>query len=293
MRQLNDRLQRRTSMHGSPPASGRRRRAGGLLLLACGLLLAGCGTTTWSNTDRRAAEQLLLSDSIDRTVARLDFSILAGMPVYLDTQYLDDSLPDAEYLVSSVRERLISAGCRLRNTEAEAEYVVELRSGGVGTDQHDNLFLGVPELVLPLGFAGTPSRIPEIPLIKETDQIAATKVGVFAYRRQTGEPVWKSGLVTQRSTLHRLWFFGAGPFERGRTAAVTPSLDPLEGLPDIIGSDDEGESFGANEPMQQEAIYAVPQDVPAAPPPEPAEPTERRPVPILPPSAADLQPRPR
>src|SRR5690606_5395103 len=49
-------------------------------LALCGVLLviaAGCGTTR----DKLATEQLLLSDAVDRAVARIDFSPLKGEKV--------------------------------------------------------------------------------------------------------------------------------------------------------------------------------------------------------------------
>jgi hypothetical protein len=38
---------------------------------------------------------------------------------------------------------------------------------------------------------------------------------VFAYHRETGTPVWQSGLVHQESSANDVWILGAGPFQRG------------------------------------------------------------------------------
>ena len=69
----------------------------------------------------------------------------------------------------------------------------------MGTDNHDLLF-GVPALQLPqVPLATTmPAAIPEIPFAKRRDQRGVAKVAVFAYRRDTGEPVWQSGIVDQQ-----------------------------------------------------------------------------------------------
>ena len=99
---------------------------------------------------------------------------------------------------------------------AERDLLVEPRAGTVGTDNHDLLF-GVPALQLPqVPLAATmPAAIPEIPFAKRRDQCGIAKVAVFAYRRETGEPVWQSGIVINKSTANDIWVLGAGPFERG------------------------------------------------------------------------------
>ena len=62
----------------------RRRPHCGWLVLLTLLLTSGCGTTL----QRSATEQLLASDAIDRTIAQIDFSLLADRKVYLDPQYI-------------------------------------------------------------------------------------------------------------------------------------------------------------------------------------------------------------
>ena len=86
----------------------------------------------------------------------------------------------------------------------------------MGTDNHDLLF-GIPALQLPQVpvAAAMPAAIPEIPFAKRRDQRGVAKVAVFAYRRETGEPVWQSGIVINKSTANDIWVFGAGPFQRG------------------------------------------------------------------------------
>jgi hypothetical protein len=57
--------------------------------------------------------------------------------------------------------------------------------------------------------------IPEIALATRNDQYGAAKIGVFAYHKQTKEPVWQAGIAQARSTSKDVWLFGAGPFQRG------------------------------------------------------------------------------
>ncbi|MEE3368039.1 MAG: DUF6655 family protein, partial [Planctomycetota bacterium] len=114
-----------------------------VLLLAFLATAAGCGTTK----TQRATEQLLLSDAVDKSVASLDFHVLAGQPVYLDTQFLSSiktsSLVGAHYMESALRQQLLAAGCLLQESENDATYIVEPRVGALGTDGH-NLTIGIP-----------------------------------------------------------------------------------------------------------------------------------------------------
>lgn len=187
-----------------------------VILLVCAIL-AGCGTTKWTDTRRSATEQLLISDAMDRAVSQLDFRALAGKTVYLDEKPLK-SVTDAAYLVSSLRQHMLASGCAFKDKQTEADYIVEIRAGAVGTDHHD-LIYGVPAVnipaMIPIGGIGIPSQIPEMPFVKKTEQRAVAKIAVFAYNRQTGRPVWQSGVVPMESVAKNFWVFGAGPFQRG------------------------------------------------------------------------------
>jgi hypothetical protein len=183
------------------------------LALVAALGAAGCGTTRVTDTQRTATEQLLVSNAVDQAVSQLDFRVLAGKPVYFDAQYLAGSI-DRGYVVSSLRQHLLASGCILQEDRAQATYVVEARSGGIGTDRHQVL-IGVPEMNVPSLLPGQPTLIPEIPLAKRTDQKGVAKLAVFAYNRRTGRPVWQSGVVRMVSTSKDTWLLGAGPFRQG------------------------------------------------------------------------------
>jgi hypothetical protein len=180
-------------------------------------MLIGCGTTRRTDTSRTATEQLLLSDAIDRSVSRIDFGLLGGRDVYLDTTFLGSAV-DKDYMVSTLRQHMLSCGCILRDKKDDAQIVVEVRAGVVGTDRHDLLF-GVPPTTVSLGalspVPGTPTMFPEIAFAKRTDQMGVAKIGVFAYERETGNPIWQSGSDIVASKARDLWVFGTGPFQRG------------------------------------------------------------------------------
>lgn len=285
-------------------------------LILLGMTVVGCGTTRWTDTSRTATEQLLLSDAVDRAVSQVDFRALAGRTVYLDAQPVQ-ALTDAPYLISSVRQQLLSNGCILKEKREEADYVVELRAGALGTDRHDILF-GVPATQLPsvAPLNGVPTSIPEIPFIKRTQQLGVAKIALFAYNRTTGRPAWQSGIVSAQSKAKSTWVFGAGPFQRGTIYEGTtfagskldiPLIHPgLQGQQERLSVADEaffvepGDEFqknlpsgaldaqksvsgpqspaaGLGPPSSPAATSGIPPSLPEAPLHTPAEPQTARP----------------
>jgi hypothetical protein len=185
------------------------------ILTAVALPLAGCGTTRSTDTNRTATEQLLISDAIDRAVQSMDVHTLAGQSVFLDDTKVADCV-DKNYLVSTLRQYLLANRCQLKDQKDQADFVVEVRAGAVGTDRNDLLFglpsMNVPQIPL---VQPVPAVIPEIPIAKRKDQRGIAKLAIFAYHRQTGAPVWQSGIVHEESSANDVWILGAGPFQRG------------------------------------------------------------------------------
>jgi hypothetical protein len=194
-----------------------------ICLAASALAIFGCGTTRSSDTARTATEQLLISDAVDRAIQSVSFAPLAGQTVYLDDSKLSDVV-DKNYIVSTLRQHMLASGCILRDTRDQADFVVEARAGAVGTDRNDLLF-GIPATNVPqiLPVQGVPAAIPEVPLAKRRDQRGVAKISMFAYQRQTGKPVWQSGLAVQESSSNDVWLFGAGPFQHGTIYQGTPT----------------------------------------------------------------------
>jgi len=186
-----------------------------LTLLAICALVSGCGTTKWSDSPRTATEQLLISDAVDRAISEIDFSALADQNVYLDTRYIMTVL-DQNYVVSTLRQHMLASGCIIKDKAENADYIVEVRSGSLGTNRQDLLF-GIPATNLPAPglVPGGSAPIPEIALAKRTNQHAVCKIAVFAYDRMSGRPVWQSGNRKVASRAKDSWFLGAGPFQRG------------------------------------------------------------------------------
>jgi hypothetical protein len=203
------------------------------------LPMAGCGTTRSTDTNRTATEQLLVSDAIDRALQSINLQTLSGQKVFFDDSKLADVV-DKNYLISSLRQYLLANGCRLCEKREEADFIVEARAGAIGTDRSDLLF-GMPSMNVPQIALVQPVNavIPEIPIAKRKDQRGIAKIAVFAYHRQTGAPVWQSGLIHQESTSNDVWILGAGPFQRGTIYQGT------EFAGSAIGSEEQKAKSGA------------------------------------------------
>ncbi len=234
-------------------------------LLYC-VAVVGCGTTKWTDTRRTATEQILLSSAMDRAVSQLDFRALAGKDVFLDPQFIRGAT-DSGYLISTLRQHMLASGCVLRDKKEEADYIVEVRTGAVGTDRNEVLY-GVPATELPsvVAVTGVPRALPEIPFVKKTEQRGVAHLAMFAYNSRTGRPVWQSGTIPVESTARDLWVFGAGPFQRGTIYDGTrfagdklniPLVDPMSRR-ESPGSFSVTDEAYFSEPVEAEELAAEP-----------------------------------
>lgn len=190
------------------------------LCLGAVLSFAGCGTTK----SQTGTEQLLASNAVDLSIAQIDFTELADQKVYLDTTYLKNikgiGFVNADYIISALRQQLASSKCLLQDNRDDADFIVEARVGALGGDHHDVTYglpasnlLSTAASIMP-SMPSVPS-IPELSIAKKSDQSAAAKIAVFAYHRETKEPVWQSGIAQARATAKDVWIAGAGPFQSG------------------------------------------------------------------------------
>ncbi len=176
-----------------------------------------------------------MSDAVDATIAKIDFRPLAGQRIFLDTAYLTSSrtvpgvpnpmlgpnnLINADYVVSSVRQQMIAAGCLIEEKKEEADLIAEVRIGALGTDGHSvtyglpaNNLLNSASSIVP-GSASVPT-IPEISIAKKELKSGAAKVAVFAYSRETHQAVWQSGIEQSSSNSRDTWVLGIGPIQQG------------------------------------------------------------------------------
>ena len=179
------------------------------LVSACllALVVAGCTTPTTSNTARTSIEQLLISNAVDQSLSKIDFRPFQGSAVHLSETYMDSV--DKPYVIGSVRHRLLTAGARLVDKAEEADIVVELRSGGIGTHNAES-YIGIPEIALP-GLV----TLPEVKLVTRNTQSGTAKLGMVAYDAKTREVLGSGGTTLSESNDNNWFIAGVGPFQEG------------------------------------------------------------------------------
>jgi len=177
------------------------------------LTLGGCGTAKVTGTARTGTEQLLLTNAWDKALQKVDFRALTGVPVFLDSANV--TAVDQGWVVSSLREAMLTQGLLIREKREQAQYVVEARVGAYGTDE-DNFLLGIPQTTLPPTITGVPTgTIPELPLVKRSRQMAVAKLALFAYDRASGQLVWQSGTLLDKADTKDVYVGGFGPIKSG------------------------------------------------------------------------------
>ena len=171
------------------------------------LSLTGCASTKTSNTARTATEQLLISNAVDQALDKIDFRAFQGHTVYLDDRYVD--CIDKQYVIASVRHRMLHQGAILVPKPEEAEVLVEMRTGVVGTDIADS-FLGIPAVTVP-GMM----TLPEVRVLTRQVQTGTAKLGIVAVDAQTKEVLGEGGMTLARSDTNSWFIVGMGPFKSG------------------------------------------------------------------------------
>ena len=160
---------------------------------------AGCGTRTFTNTERAAIEQLLLSGAVDNALEKLDIPQVAGKKTYLDFTNLKSY--DIEYVKAAVRARFAEIGAHLTEDAEQADYVVEISSGALGTEYKSSL-LGIPSIPIP----NSPTPFPELALARGVEQTGIAKLLVLVHSNgkviSTGHYYGK----VERDESFVLWF---------------------------------------------------------------------------------------
>ena len=228
-----------------------------LVLVFATASLVGCGTTKFSDTGRTATEQLLISSAMEDVVDEYDYSRLAGLKVHIK---IANSTTDSDYLKSLIRQQLAANGAFVRDALDDADYVLEVAPGTVGTNRYE-LMYGIPETSIPAIGTLAATSIPEFALVKRTDQKAQVKLNMWAYNKTTGAIVWQSGLKTKSSNIRDRWIFGAGPFTDASYDEAGMRLGADETvLPSTLGervSDDEKPSIHTGAVYQELDAAAI------------------------------------
>ena len=157
----------------------------------------------------------------DRALACVDFSPLAGAPVFLNTSYLPET--DKGWLTMSLRRAMASQGVLLKDDQKDAAVIIEAALGAYGTDEAD-CQIGLPSLsggsalAMPIlgpaaaaaGSAGGSS----MSMSRTNRQDAVVKLALFGYDAHTGAEVWESPVILKASGNRDHYTFGLGPQRR-------------------------------------------------------------------------------
>lgn len=154
-----------------------------LLLPIFVLIIAGCSTTRRSEPSRTATEQLLISAAVDHALDGLDLDIPQGTKLWLDARNFEGY--DDEYAISAIKDHLLHEGGRLASDRADADAVVEIRSGALSINKSE-MFVGIPSIGLPIPLAGT-TDTPELAIVKKAEETGVAKIGMTIYEAETGE----------------------------------------------------------------------------------------------------------
>lgn len=146
------------------------------LLAAIVCCAFGCSSRLVTNTPRSAIEQLLLSGAVDRALEKLELPELAGKTVFVDFANL--KAYDAEYIKVATRARLARIGATLLEKPEEADFVVEVASGGLGIE-FKKAMVGLPAIPVP----NSPMPMPEAPLYRTTEQTGIFKLLIFVHSK--------------------------------------------------------------------------------------------------------------
>jgi hypothetical protein len=205
------------------------------LCCCCALMVVtsiGCTSSRTSNTARTGREQILISSAVDQALSKIDFTAFNGSKVFIEDKYLE--CVDKGYLVGSIRHRAMTNGAILAGKADDADVVLELRSGVLGTDSADS-FLGTPEIVLP-GML----TLPEVRLIARNNQSAIAKIGIVAYNPKTNQLLGEGGVSSSMSRDNNWFVLGVGPYQNGevkteieRTTGRRPG-QPYQELPSTV-----------------------------------------------------------
>ncbi len=203
-----------------------------LLILLSIAGVCGCAQMKTSTTARTGAEQLLISNSVDQALNKVDWTPFHGKSVFVEEKYID--CVDKAYIIGSIRHRVAAAGGKLAAAADKSDIVVEARSGGVGTDISD-AFVGIPAVTVP-GFL----TLPDIRFVTHQLETGTAKIGLIAYDAKTRKVLGDGGTSLAKSDNSNWYVFGTGPYQTGtipkEVTRSTTGADqfPRTAVPDLV-----------------------------------------------------------
>lgn len=174
---------------------------------------SGCaGTKQTTNTGRSTWEQLLLSESLHRTLHSATIPLNPGESVSVEAVGLTDDKGFAkELVVQWLREKGLNVG-----TEAP-KYLIRVILHAFGTEQSD-AFVGIPEIQSTV----IPFALPELAIYKAVKQRGYTRLRLEVSDKSTGSLIASSPIYEDDVYFNQYVLFFA--FGYSSTDVVPPPL---------------------------------------------------------------------
>ena len=158
-----------------------------IVILILGFFLSSCSTTRYiTQTKRSVIEQLLLTKSIDKAVAKIDGFKIQGSKVYIEIVSLAPA--EENYLRKAVSLWFLQNKAVVVETKDKADYIASILVKSVGTDKIDTNYLGIPSLPVP--FVGI--FTPEVEILASKHQKGYTEMQITLCYASTGEFIYKT-----------------------------------------------------------------------------------------------------
>jgi hypothetical protein len=153
-----------------------------LVVLSLLCAVSACSTRRESSPQRTATEQLLMSAAADRAADRVEIDLPPDSKVFVDAANFDG--PDTKYAIAAMRERVLKLGGRLVADRADADAVVEIRSGALSIDEK-KILIGIPEFDIPIPLTAAVT-VPEIALFRKAERKGVAKFAGVGYDATDG-----------------------------------------------------------------------------------------------------------
>ena len=153
------------------------------LLILSVVWCLGCTSVRETQPERTATEQLIMSGAVIDAAGQIQSEAIKGKKVALDVTYLKSV--DVEFTKGELRDRLLQLGALLVVDPAQAEIIVEARSGGLGIDE-SKTNIGIPAIPIPVPGVGT-FQTPSLYVYKYHRQEGKSAIALTGIEVATGK----------------------------------------------------------------------------------------------------------
>lgn len=152
-----------------------------ILILVLATFPSSCTTTGYlTQTKRSVVEQLLLTKSVDKAIAKIDNLEIEGSKIYIEISSL--AVEEETYLKKAVSIWCLEKGAVVVEEKDKADYIASVLVKSLATDRFKTA-LGVPSLPVPFTGVSTP----EIDILGRDRQRGYTEMEIILYSAATGQ----------------------------------------------------------------------------------------------------------